>query len=770
PGYSRTFSTVTVRPATNSRSDATASGGTSVYVGNQTIPAGGGAIEFMIPSGGWVMYGYQWPEASRANVSTNAITLHQNGVEAPHITVYRTDGTNGDTGYNPIYPFKMRGSVDQYGNVIGGVNVSNLTYAIDVPIVTNADFDIIVRSDASCANTLVKLDGGTDLNSQMGLGPTSATGLAPTNFLDLRDNPPGYADDVFLGYEQTAFQFRNGPEKFAARNIASNTIVSLGAETYCYTVSGTSNIVSGSGFGAGITDSTANWVLHDPLAANTATNNGTATQRVPLSPTNNQPVDVYVKVGYQFQINTCFIYYTTDGSNPEGAFGIGKGTTQVVQGHFLNHDDPQGNIDWWKGTIPAEPDNTTVRYKIAVFDGGSAGNSDLPPVSDAETQGAKYYGLTQAAITNFNPTTATVWLHNDLNPVNTVAGLQSGFHILRARTFLPRPGQSSVYNTFSQTFYYDGALPVGAMPYPSNGDTMNSTTYVVVVRADTSTTAVDINIQDSDPSNDDLNTGLPNGNGNDSNNEPIFVPVNPVASPDPTLTARYPNYPQEFRFLYTNVPANGVATIHVRLKEFATSVYTNRYTMLTATVNTLAPKQVVYISSPAADGSIIAMNSNTTYFVHTCFTPTLDTNDPSLFTLTINGVSQPSTSFIFSSIGSVCSGLRSLSYDWTLSSPGTSTGTNVLQVIYHNSKTSVTLSDTRTVIVPPPLVISGLSSNNQLVIWESAPGANYQVLATTNLAQPFQPVSGIIPSSGSSTYFYDPNPGQQKFYEIEMVQ
>ena len=80
----------------------------------------------------------------------------------------------------------------------------------------------------------------------------------------MRDNKPGYADDVFLGYEQTAFQFRNGPEKFAARNTSSNNIVSLGAETYYYTVGGTSNVVAGSGYGAGITNQTANWVCHDP--------------------------------------------------------------------------------------------------------------------------------------------------------------------------------------------------------------------------------------------------------------------------------------------------------------------------------------------------------------------------------------------------------------------------------------------------------------------------------------------------------------------------
>ena len=174
----------------------------------------------------------------------------------PNITVYRTDGTNGDPNYDPTFPFKMRGGVDPYTGqpvvAAGEGNVSNLTYAINIPVVTNAPFDILVRSDASTSNTLVKLDGGIDLNSQMGLGPTNfQAGIAPTNFLDLRDNKPGYADDRFLGYEQTAFQFRNGPEKFAARNILSNNIVSLGAETYYYTIGGANTVISGSGFGAG---------------------------------------------------------------------------------------------------------------------------------------------------------------------------------------------------------------------------------------------------------------------------------------------------------------------------------------------------------------------------------------------------------------------------------------------------------------------------------------------------------------------------------------
>ena len=263
PTGGRAYRQLLVHGATQSLSAAQASANAAdptqrlIYVGGQTLAPGGGAIELTIPTGSWVMYGYQWPEASRANISTNAIVLRQNGVEVPRIMVYRTDGTNGDTGFSPTFPFKMRGSVDPYTGlpamISGEGNVSNLTYAISVPVVTNANFDILVRSDASCSNTLVKLDGGIDLNSQMGLGPTNnSSGLAPTNFLDLRDNKPGYATDVFLGYEQTAFQFRNGPEKFAAKNTLSNTIVSLGAETYYYTVGGGSNIVSGSGFGQSV--------------------------------------------------------------------------------------------------------------------------------------------------------------------------------------------------------------------------------------------------------------------------------------------------------------------------------------------------------------------------------------------------------------------------------------------------------------------------------------------------------------------------------------
>jgi hypothetical protein len=347
----------------------------------------------------------------------------------------------------------------------------------------------------------------------------------------------------------------------------------------------------------------------------------------PLNPTSSQSVDLWVKVGYQFQINTCFIYYTTDGSNPEGAFGVGKGTTQVVQGGWVNHDSVQNNVDWWKGTIPAQPNGTQVRYKIALFYGGSVySGQSISPISDAEPQGSKYYGLTQAAITNFNPTTAIVWLHNDLNPAKTVTGLQSGFHIMRARVFLSRSGQSSVYNTFLQTFYYAGALPTGVIAYPTtDGSAITSSSYTVVVRADSSVTEVDYCITDA--------------NGQTCG-------VAGAVSPDSMLSQQYTNYPQEYRFTYSPVASSGTATIAVQLKDLSTGAYTNHFTTLTRTIQAEAPVTVLEIGSPATDGSILILNSNETYTIQTCFTPTLTTNDVDLFSVSINGVLQPRSGYI----------------------------------------------------------------------------------------------------------------------------
>ena len=152
-GNSRTCAKLLVHAATTNQAEAASTAGAGdavqrkIYVGGQALAPGGGAIELLIPAGGWVMYGYQWPEPSRANTLTNAITFRQGGAAAPSLLIYRRDGSHGDPNFSPVYPFKMRGSVDSSGNVLlapgeGHVSSTTNTYAIRIPVLTNAPFDI----------------------------------------------------------------------------------------------------------------------------------------------------------------------------------------------------------------------------------------------------------------------------------------------------------------------------------------------------------------------------------------------------------------------------------------------------------------------------------------------------------------------------------------------------------------------------------------------------------------------------------------------------
>ncbi len=780
-GNARTCAKLLVHEATTNQAEAVSTSGAAnawqrkIYVGSQTLASGGGAIELLVPAGGWVMYAYQGPEPSRANVLTNAITFRQGGVAVPSLLVYRHDGVNGDPNFGPAYPFKVRGSVDSGGNVLlapgeGHVAGSNRTYAIRVPVLTNAPFDIQVRSDASAFNVLVKMDGGMDLNSHMGLGPTTG--------FDRRDNKPGHVSDVWLGYEQTRNQLRYGPEKFGARDVARDTIVSYGAETYYFTngITG-SSVFNGSGGGLGIKTQTADWVYHDPAATNTANGRGTPTQRMPFNPSGGQPVDIWVKSGYQFQIDKCFIYYTTDGTDPEGAFGVGRGTTQIVEASWVAADSAVPTIDWWKGTIPALDTGTRVRYKVALFKGGY---TPISAISDAD--GAKLYGLTQFGITNFNPATATAWLHNNLNTNDTVTGLPSGFHIVRAHCLLPRTGKSAVYNTFLQTFYYAGQLPGGVIAYPAaDGATLTGSSYTVVVRADNSVTAVDYCITD---------------NNGQSCGEASSV------SPDGTLSQQYPAYPREYRFAYSPVASSGTATINVYLKDTASSVYTNRHTVLTRTVNAQGPEMVLDIVNPAADGQVLILNSNDVFTISSCFTSTLTTTNYNLFSIYINGAFQPrldgNNNVLYNIRPFGCgTGMRQLYYNWT----GFAPGTNVIQFYFTNG---IALDATRTVLVGirnSPLdtdadgvadwleLIAGtdawnpgsflhitdlVSGNPVELTWSSVPGKVYQVQATTNLSYPPTSIVGAVVSADPTntvTRWFDSAPdATNRFYRIQLVE
>ena len=68
------------------------------------------------------------------------------------------------------------------------------------------------------------------------------------------------------------------------------------------------------------------------------------------------------------------------------------------------------------------------------------------------------------------------------------------------------------------------------------------------------------------------------------------------------------------------------------------------------------------------------------------------------------------------------------------------------------------------------LRITSLDTDSQLLVWDSATNVNYQVLSTTNLNLPFAPLSPVIPSGGSSTFYLDTSPDPtNKFYRIQVV-
>jgi hypothetical protein len=200
----------------------------------------------------------------------------------------------------------------------------------------------------------------------------------------------------------------------------------------------------------------------------------------------------------------------------------------------------------------------------------------------------------------------------------------------------------------------------------------------------------------------------------------------------------------------------------VRLLEYGTSVYPSHYTTLTATVNTLAPQATVELTSPATNGTVLNYSTNTTYLVTGCYSSSLGAAATN-FNLFINGNLVPSSSYIIRPNG-VCAGMAAFYYNWNTPPAGTN------QIILSYTNSPVPITDSRIVVVTPPIRLANLTgTNNQLVMWNSIPGVNYAVLATTNLTQPFQSISGPLPSQGNSMSYYDSASAPQKFYEVELL-
>jgi GH15 family glucan-1,4-alpha-glucosidase len=105
------------------------------------------------------------------------------------------------------------------------------------------------------------------------------------------------------------------------------------------------------------------------------------TGREPETVRDGENAQFWIKIGPSFFYNTVHIYYTTDGSEPQGANGIpGPGTLIAGNGFRFPAPPPVtitfvrnepraggGNDDWWRATLPIGglAHNTVVKYKIS---------------------------------------------------------------------------------------------------------------------------------------------------------------------------------------------------------------------------------------------------------------------------------------------------------------------------------------------------------------------------------------------------------------------
>jgi hypothetical protein len=175
---------------------------------------------------------------------------------------------------------------------------------------------------------------------------------------------------------------------------------------------------------------------------------------------------------------------------------------------YANQVEGSATNDWIVATgLPVPLAGQELRYKIGVAQTNVA--SVFP--STSENIRVKQRMETVFSITNFNAATARYRPHNDYGKEQT-NGLTDGFHVLRARAFLQRPGRAAIYNTFVQPFYYDTQRPLGNILFPTPGETLASATYGIVVQTDASTSEVWYKIDDSDARNNDSVTGKSNGN------------------------------------------------------------------------------------------------------------------------------------------------------------------------------------------------------------------------------------------------------------------
>lgn len=660
--------------------------------------------QVIIPEGGYFIFSFRTPEGSSL-WNGNELTIYQDGEETDTVRVTRRDGPNGDAEFNP-YDLDNRGFTD-------GETPEPFRYQMTVPRITSGDnLRFVARVNGLAENVLMKLNGGIDLNSQMGSEFQEHNPVDPGK----RDFPPGASNDTFLGWEQARFVHRQHPEKFAAADSSRNQIGSAGAETYHWNggtdftrVDGPSGSNDFNTHGGNV----ASFLDHDPLAEVGGDGSGYPGEGDSQFEEGADEISLWAKtnsVGAGFKM---YAYYTLDGSNPEGVYGQGLGTTAVVA---LNYSHNESGNDWWgTASLPKPGPSEALRYKISILkdEGPNSAGSVFPT-----DEGAISYAdnmMTVFEVDGFNANTIEYFPHNDWakDPADnflTQTGLEEGMNFIQARAFLNRSG-APLYNTFKQTFYLDLERPAGEIVFPAQNDTLFDQEYGVVVRTDRTVTEVWYNLVDSEPNNDDGETEMLNGNGQTGpvgEEEASWVQAIEVRTPGLEIES---DFPREWRFTYRNIPAAGNATIRVRLVELSSEARADwtdtmtdvdgHFTTLERSVTTSGPDQRLFVAWPQNDGDLVEEGYGfKTYFTKAMADGTTMETLIDRFTIFLNGSAQGKDAY--SIVYNETADYHALALDLPNLFNGDPETLHEIKVLY--SHDGVTLEATRPVrAVPTPI-------------------------------------------------------------------
>ena len=114
----------------------------------------------------------------------------------------------------------------------------------------------------------------------------------------------------------------------------------------------------------------------------------------PRDPRAGQPVTISVLVGPDLRAEHVACYYTADGSEPAGGHGSAThGQALVLEPAGVEWDTLLwGYVARWQGTIPAQPEGVTVRYRLGAWAGdGPETVADWPDVQATAEQASQAF-------------------------------------------------------------------------------------------------------------------------------------------------------------------------------------------------------------------------------------------------------------------------------------------------------------------------------------------------------------------------------------------